>query len=214
MKGMNLSKMSKNPANLRREQAEATRRRLIETGKRAFSENGYHETSVRVLSRELDISESLLYHHFPAGKKELFFEILKEELSVIYAKLDEFEKVGFGNLTLEEILDSAFALLRDTVSKHIDTIRIILMEREVREFVSKQDMSSFLCRFSCWFEKLINRSVKIGEIRNIDCMAAAFTLKSVFLNYIFINALGIEPEFMIDSEKCRKIISYHVGLWK
>ena len=74
--------MSENSSvNTRKEQAEATKRRLIEAAKKAFSEKGYKGTSVRALSRSIGISESLLYHYFPDGKKELFSEILKRDLS-------------------------------------------------------------------------------------------------------------------------------------
>lgn len=66
--------------NIRKEQAEATKRRLIDEAKKAFSENGYKGTSVRSLSKSLGISESLLYHYFPDGKKELFCQVVAEEL--------------------------------------------------------------------------------------------------------------------------------------
>ena len=46
----------------RSEQADETRQKLIETAKRAFSENGYKAASVRSISKSIGVSESLLYH--------------------------------------------------------------------------------------------------------------------------------------------------------
>lgn len=47
--------------NLRKEQAEATKRRLIETAKKAFSEKRYKGTSVRTLSRSIRKQYSMQY---------------------------------------------------------------------------------------------------------------------------------------------------------
>ena len=204
-----------NSGNIRKEQAEATKRRLIEGAKKAFSEKGYKGTSVRSLSRSIGISESLLYHYFPDGKKELFREILKEELSVIAEELMQFETdKEMYSMPIEDTLDRIFTRLSAIISEHIDIIRIIVRESEVREFISKNDMCRLLKRLSDWFEDLLKKRIESGEIRNIDYKTTAITLKAIIVNYILVRILDIDTERLDDPERRRKMIAYQVSLWK
>lgn len=204
-----------NSGNVRKEQAEATKRRLIEGAKKAFSEKGYKGTSVRSLSRSIGISESLLYHYFPDGKKELFREILKEELSVIAEELMQFETdKEMYSMPIEDTLDRIFTNLSAIISEHIDIIRIIVRESEVREFISKNDMCRLLKRLSDWFEDLLKKRIESGEIRNIDYKTTAITLKAIIVNYILVRILDIDTERLDDPERRRKMIAYQVSLWK
>lgn len=205
----------KSGKNIRREQAEATKHRLVEAAKKAFSEKGYKETSVRALSRSIGISEGLLYHYFPDGKKELFREILREELSGASEKLIQLENdKEMPSLPIEEALDRIFSAISSAVKGHIDIIRIIVKESEVREFISGDDICRLLGSFSGWFEEMLKKRVESGEIRNIDCKATAFTLISLLVNYALVCVLGIDSEFFDDPERRRKMINYHVSLWK
>ncbi|MGN0608659.1 MAG: TetR/AcrR family transcriptional regulator [Oscillospiraceae bacterium] len=204
-----------NSGNIRKEQAEATKRRLIEGAKKAFSEKGYKGTSVRYLSRSIGISESLLYHYFPDGKKELFREILKEELSVIAEELMQFETdKEMYSMPIEDTLDRIFTNLSAIISEHIDIIRIIVRESEVREFISKNDMCRLLKRLSDWFEDLLKKRIESGEIRNIDYKTTAITLKAIIVNYILVRILDIDTERLDDPERRRKMIAYQVSLLK
>ena len=204
-----------NSGNVRKEQAEATRRRLIEAAKKAFSEKGYKGTSVRALSRSIGISESLLYHYFPDGKKELFREILNEELSVIAEELMQLETdKEMYSLPIEDTLDRIFTRLSAIISGHIDIIRIIVRESEVREFISRDDMCRLLGSLSNWFEDLLKKRIESGEIRNIDYKTTAITLKAIIVNYILVRILDIDTERLDDPERRRKMIAYQVSLWK
>lgn len=204
-----------NSGNVRKEQAEATKRRLVEAAKKAFSEKGYKGTSVRAMSRSIGISESLLYHYFPDGKKELFREILKEELSVIAGELMQFETdKEMYSLPIEDALDRIFTRLSSIISGHIDIIRIIVRESEVREFISGNDMCRLLGSLSNWFEDLLKKRIESGEIKNIDYKTTAITLKAIIVNYILVRILDIDTERLDDPERRRKMIAYQVSLWK
>lgn len=208
--------MSENSSvNTRKEQAEATKRRLIEAAKKAFSEKGYKGTSVRALSRSIGISESLLYHYFPDGKKELFSEILKRDLSEAaeQIKLLENDKEMYS-MPIEEALDRIFTSLSAVISEHIDIIRIIVRESEVRDFISKDDMCRLLGSLGDWFEDLLKKRIGSGEIKSIDYKTTAFTLKALIVNYTLVRILDIDTERLDDPERRRKMINYHVSLWK
>lgn len=205
----------KSIGNVRKEQAEATKRRLVETAKRAFSEKGYKETSVRALSRSIGISESLLYHYFPDGKKELFREILKEEISAVSEKLTQFENdKDMLSLPIEEALDKIFTTFSVAVTEHIDIIRIIVRESEVRNFISKDDICRLLGSIGVRFDEMLKQRIESGEIKNIDYKTTALTIKALLVNYTLVSILGIGTEFIDDPEHRRKMINYYVSLWK
>ena len=205
----------KSSGNIRKEQAEATKRRLIEAAKKAFSEKGYKETSVRALSRSINISESLLYHYFPDGKKELFREILKEELSGVSEKLTQFENdKDMDILPIEEALDRIFTTIASVVSGHIDIIRIVVKESEVRDFISKDDICRLLGSLGDRFEELLKKRIDSGEIKNIDYKTTALTIKALLVNYTLLRILDIDKELLDDPEHRRKMINYYVSPWK
>lgn len=204
-----------NIGNIRKEQAEATKNRLIEAAKKFFSEKGYKSTSVRALSRSIGISESLLYHYFPDGKKELFHEILKEEISRITEKLAQFENDSdMDSLPIEKALDRIFTTLSDVISGHIDIIRIVVKENEVRDFISKEDICRILGRLGDRLEELLKKRITSGEIKNIDYKTTALTIKALLVNYTLVKVLDISTELMDDTEHRQKMINYYVSLWK
>lgn len=201
--------------NIRKEQAEATKRRLIDEAQKAFSENGYKGTSVRSLSKSLGISESLLYHYFPDGKKELLCQVLDEERHSVTENLSALENDSqMYSLPIEEAMERLFTLLSDTVAGHIDIIRIIVRESEVREFLSKDDISSLASSFSSWIEDLLQKRIDAGEIKNIDCKTTALTIKALLVNHIFVRILDLDSQWIDIPERRRKMINYYVSLWK
>lgn len=58
------------PGKTRSEQAVETRQCLLDTAKKLFATNGYTLTSVRSINRELSMSDGILYHYFPGGKRK------------------------------------------------------------------------------------------------------------------------------------------------
>lgn len=201
--------------NIRKEQAEATKRRLIDEAKKAFSENGYKGTSVRSLSKSLGISESLLYHYFPDGKKELFCQVVAEELisvseSVQKLKNDE----QMYSLPIEDAMDKLFTAVSDIVAEHIDIIRIIVKESEVRDFLSKDDICDLAVGFRSWIEDFLQKRIDAGDIKNIDCKATALTIKALLVNHILIRILDLDSHWIDVPERRRKMINYYVSLWK
>jgi AcrR family transcriptional regulator len=62
----------------RAKQRDATRARLLAVARRAFAESGYDGLAVGELSRLAKVTHGALYHHFPAGKQELFAAVVAE----------------------------------------------------------------------------------------------------------------------------------------
>jgi AcrR family transcriptional regulator len=62
----------------RAKQRDATHARLVKVARRAFAERGYDGIAVGELCRLAKVTHGALYHHFPAGKHELFAAIVAE----------------------------------------------------------------------------------------------------------------------------------------
>ena len=66
----------------RREQAEASRARLVEAARQCFTLDGYEATTVSTILERAGMARGGLYYYFPDGKRELFtavFETINQE---------------------------------------------------------------------------------------------------------------------------------------
>jgi AcrR family transcriptional regulator len=59
------------------QQTRDTRRRILDTARSLFAEQGYSGTSVRLIARELGLSDPAVYYHFPS-KHDLYLALLVE----------------------------------------------------------------------------------------------------------------------------------------
>jgi TetR/AcrR family fatty acid metabolism transcriptional regulator len=80
---------------------------LIQAAERAFSERGYHGTSVRDIAREAGFSVGGVYQFFPS-KDELYLRIVEEQWAYFFRLVNEvFETPGFAR-RLEGLTDAMF----------------------------------------------------------------------------------------------------------
>jgi AcrR family transcriptional regulator len=61
----------------REEYSEATRRALLVTARRLFTEQGFHATGIEAIARATRVTRGALYHHF-ADKRALFDAVVVE----------------------------------------------------------------------------------------------------------------------------------------
>lgn len=201
--------------NSRKEQSAATRRKLLDSAAVLFSENGYKGTSVRSLSRSIDMADGLLYHYFPGGKKEIFRNIVSENFAGITASINELRtEAGIKDMPLEAVLEYAFDRLSDIFSGHIDVIRIIIKEKEVHELVEREQTFEMLQSCQVWFEQLLRERAEKGEIGQIDFEAAAFSIKAMLMHGVFALVHGMGCSELEISENRRRMICYQVELWR
>ncbi|MGN0603175.1 MAG: TetR/AcrR family transcriptional regulator [Oscillospiraceae bacterium] len=191
----------------RSEKAAATRKKLIETARKAFSENGYKGASVRNISKSINVSESLLYHYFPNGKRELFAEIMKDEFFAFRQKIPrEAAADAFDDMPVQDALECMLSQLMDFVKEHIDILRIIILEKEVREFLHAEDMCRFMDEVDSFFEKFLQNRIDKGEIGIVDTQTASLMLKGFLLNSVLFCILGVDVSDEISAEKRKEAI--------
>ncbi len=199
----------------RSEKAAETRRKLIETAKKSFSENGYNGTSVRDISKSIGVSESLLYHYFPNGKRELLSEVMKKELSDFRENVPDSDVVDiFDGLPIEDSLKSIYTRLSGFINEHIDLIRIVILEKEVRDFIRAEDMNRYLDGVENFLRDFLQNRMDKGEIHDVDCRAAALVMRSMLLNMVLFSVLGISFPNEVSENNCKEVFLKILNLRK
>ena len=199
----------------RSEKAAETRRKLIETAKKSFSENGYNGTSVRDISKSIGVSESLLYHYFPNGKRELLSEVMKKELDDFRKNVPDNDAFDiFDGLSIENSLKSICTRLSGFINEHIDLIRIVILEKEVRDFIRAEDMNRYLDGLENFLCELLRTRMDKGEIHDVDCRAAALVMRSMLLNMVLFSVLGISFPNEVSENNCKEVFLKILNLRK
>lgn len=205
----------KKEINIREAQAAETRKKLLDSAQNLFAEKGYKGTSVRAINRSVNLADGLLYHYFPGGKKEIFQVIVELNVKQILKELKQKNGIDiYLSMPLEEVLEKYYENITEVIMHHMDIIRILLRENEVREFVTEEQLLQLTGSKDLLFQTLLEKKYERGEIRKMDFESAALSLKSILINSILIELFGIESKMMHDTIYRKKILAYHVEMWK
>jgi AcrR family transcriptional regulator len=80
-------------------QGSARKQAILEAARPLFAQNGFHGTSVRNIARAADVSEALLYKHFPS-KEALYDEMLDYVGMISAAAYDRMQNLEPGTEAL------------------------------------------------------------------------------------------------------------------
>lgn len=177
--------MGREKAMGRKEQAAETRRKLIDTARTLFAQNGFAATSVRELHRTAGLTDGILYHYFPGGKQELFRVIIEEEFEHIVSGTDD-RGLDLDGLPLEEALERIYRHWLELLDEHYDIFRIMFCENEVRDVVDAEELNTILSGRKQWFPRLLRERIRAGEIREIDCDFAGDLVFSILFDGLMI----------------------------
>lgn len=207
--------MAKKEGTLRKEQAENTRQRLLQSARLLFAENGYKGTSVRSVNRSAGLADGLLYHYFPGGKKELFQTIVIERFQKMRGEVGIARTYdSYEGVPIEKVFTEAFSRFVKTVDDNIDIIRIIVKENDVQEFISADNVLSVSRCNKAFIANFLERRAKEGEIREIDFEVAASSIVSALINYIILRVMNIDTSEIVKEEKVKRFVGYYTDLWK
>lgn len=198
---------------IRKEQAENTKQRLLDSARLLFAENGYKGTSVRSINRRLNLADGLLYHYFPGGKKEIFQAIVTQNFCKVSEEIQKKRYENCKDTPLEKILEEGFLQFTEIIEENIDIIRIILKNNDVAEFISKENITAIMNCNKKYFAEFLKSRAEAGEIGAFDFDSAADALLAELINYVIIKAVDL-PSADLSTEKAKKIIKYNVDLWK
>lgn len=200
--------------NMRQEQAAATKRKLLESAQKMFAENGYNGTSVRMINRDANLADGLMYHYFPGGKKEIFEAVVRENVMQMVADLNSRLSVERClNMPLGEVLELAYVSFTEAVEEHLDILSILLREKELQEMIVDGAKCSDCGNHEPWLTEIFRRKAQLGEVREMDFQMAAISVNSLLVGHVMANVLGMGQSALEDEAVRKRIIDYQVQMW-
>lgn len=135
-----------------------------------FQERGYQGATMADIASRVNLTAGSLYHHFPAGKRDLLLAVLNTSIDRVLAEVEEI---------LEESAPASDRLRRMIASHVINVTSNVsfgaAMVFEIRALLDLQDAEEdrdrFLKRrdaFESCFRKVIEQGIKSGEFRQVD----------------------------------------------
>ncbi len=112
------------PSSRRRLRAADRRAQLLEVARRVFGNSGFHGVSMDDVAKEAGVTKPILYDHFPS-KKELYLELLDEDLSALHESVKQALDSPTGN---RERIRRSFLAYFDFVDEQADGFRLMMQE--------------------------------------------------------------------------------------
>ncbi|MBE5769907.1 MAG: TetR/AcrR family transcriptional regulator [Clostridiales bacterium] len=197
----------------RQEQAQERRQRLLAAALALFSQRGYAATSVHAICDGLGVADSLLYHYFPGGKKELMQVLIQENMLQLLNELNA-QKDFLENLPVTEMLEALYQGIDRTVMRYADLFRIIIREGEIREWILDDQLRLVMKKRQQWFAHLLAVQAERGQIAPMDFESAAEMLDSLMLYHLAAELMGVGDSRLKDDHNRKRWIDYQVGLWQ
>lgn len=154
-----------------------TRRRLVESGTRAFAKLGYHGMKIAAVTRDAGVANGTFYLHFK-DKQELFLEILRAAVGKLAAGMFAVHGYGEGanNAEREEI-----TVVFDFAEQNRDLMRIAL-NTDSSELLKGVDIFEPIVELRI---KQIKKGAESGNVnRSINPLIAARAEISMMLSVI------------------------------
>jgi AcrR family transcriptional regulator len=151
----------------RKEQAERSRSRLVETALRLFAEQGYEATSISQILDAAGMARGALYHHFPEGKRELFGEVVEVADHPFHEGLDD---IVANVASPVRRIEAGWQLVLDLATDPVFA-KIVLIEAQAVAPEAWTGGSQFQL-----LRATIEEAVAAGELRPVPVDAAASTL--------------------------------------
>ena len=198
----------------RAEQAEETKKKLLESALVLFSEQGYSKSSIRGLARMAGLSDGILYHHFPKGKQEILAVLLTQGVQQAMAHLNSMNQ-NLSQAPLNVVLDALCEMCVQLFSQHRALLKIILRESESMQ-LSEIHVISPLCEGrQQWLAALLEQRSQQGQIRQMDFMLAAQQFMAINIQYGMTGLLNLNIGCDIaDAEQRQRMIDHTLKLWQ
>ncbi|MGE3076437.1 MAG: TetR/AcrR family transcriptional regulator [Dehalococcoidia bacterium] len=138
-----------------------TRNRILQVARTLFAENGYSGTSVRLIARELGLSDPAVYYHFPS--KQHLYEALLDEPDYGVLPLD------VRPLNQESLIDQILHMFA-WWSERPELARMLLREQLAGE---ESSVAFLLSRQASWHEGV---TVPLRQLLGADADGVSTTL--------------------------------------
>lgn len=140
-------------------QGPVTRRLILESSLRLFSDRGYARTSVRDIAQAVGITDAAIYYHF-ASKRELLRALFEESgISAALHGLEELEPMADPMDQLQRLSIAALHIL----TKNHDFLKVLLVEALAEDPEAVEEWRGAVDR---WIQAL-SRVFRIYEERGV-----------------------------------------------
>jgi AcrR family transcriptional regulator len=170
----------------------ATRRALLEAGKRLFSERGYDAVSVEDIARRAGVNKALISYHF-GGKRGLYVSVVVSGFAQVADQLRVVEEAPDAL----EGLHRFFEVFQDVTRKRSDFPALFLREAVSRGI--EPEVVPHLVEIMGVTRRLAQRGLREGHFRRVDPLLFHFNV---------VGALG----FFLATEPARRRAAAHLPL--
>ncbi len=157
-----------------------TRGRILETARTLFADNGYSGTSVRLIARELGLSDPAVYYHF--SSKQHLFEALLDEPDYGVMPLD------IQPLNRENVIEQVVHMFA-WWGEHPELARMLLRE----QLAGEESSVAFMLRSESWWHDGVTLPLRklIGPIGD----RVSDTLFDLYLGVFWDSVLSFGDRF-------------------
>jgi AcrR family transcriptional regulator len=137
-----------------------TKRRILETSRRLFSERGYHRTTVRDIAEQVGVTDGALYRHF-RSKRELLEALLEDAgLPEAYRALAAVP----ATVPLERALGGmALSALR-FMEEHREVLKILILEGVAGDSTVREQYQAVTARWVAGVAQIIEHRAAAEQL--------------------------------------------------
>lgn len=189
----------------RQVQKKLTRKHLIETAIKEYSEKGFLKTKTADIAEAANVSHGTLFVHFPT-QEELFIAVIEEFGSRISSRLHE---LASTDSNLIEVLKAHLAGLTEYEKFYTNLIieRRLLPEEVSSTYILIQSTISFHISIAA------EKEIKHGNIRNIP-IHLIYNNWVGLIHYYLTNSDLFSPDSSVLKRYGDELINYYINLIK
>lgn len=169
---------------------ETRREQILDAARRCFIDQGYSATRMADIARRAGLSKGGVYFHF-SSKRALFDALVEQEyhLGVSFLKQVERESSDWRN-RLERLAGHFMRFFEQRPD--YPRFFMVMAEMAGRDPSIRAMLSEIQQAYFSALERLLQRGVDSGQLRNIDCRSVAQLLKGLLDAVEGYLAIGLE----------------------
>lgn len=178
-----------------REEAEATRRKLMDVGLRIFHQKGYAATRLADVAVEAGVTRGAIYHHF-GSKLELFKAIALEQHNLIKRLMQEGVAAHSENLlsAISAITKKVFHELENNLN--FKNFMDILLKENLK--ISEPELGAIMEEIKCDNELSLRQLVADAQRQGVVRKDVSAELIEFFLNAGFMGMMKMRLDREVD----------------
>lgn len=205
---------SKKRMTSRQLQAIERRQQLLDSAKKLFAKNGYHNTSVRSITQSIGMADGLIYHYFPEGKLEILHTIIKEGCELLSEHVNKILAGMDDKMTLNEVIVYFCIEARNTFQLDNELGIIMFREKDLLGTETRELLLQTFAKIWSVINTLLKKRAQNGEIKEIDFEMATHQFMATVASTVVMRYLvaGLRPVDI--NNYIKRLIEFTTDSWK